>query len=102
MLDAALAILGETFRPQERQSEPHMALWTLKLTTSVTALEQEAEDLGRTPFTIGHLAIGVALAYLDFRFTHLAWRDGHPRLAAWHQTFNARPSVQANMPVDDR
>jgi glutathione S-transferase len=48
------------------------------------------------------VAIGVALGYLDFRFASLAWRDGHPKLAAWHETFNARPSVQANMPVDDR
>ena len=55
-----------------------------------------------SPFTVGHLTIGVALAYLDFRFDALRWRDGHPKLAAWHATFNARPSVQANMPVDDR
>ena len=27
MLDIALAWLGERFRPPERQSEPHMALW---------------------------------------------------------------------------
>ena len=30
--------------------------------------------------TIGHIAIGIALSYLDFRFADLAWRDGHPRL----------------------
>jgi hypothetical protein len=51
---------------------------------------------------VGHLAIGVALAYLDFRFADLSWRNGHPVLAEWHTTFNARPSVQANLPVDDR
>ena len=53
-------------------------------------------------FDIGHLAIGVALAYLDFRFDIEKWREGHPKLAAWHATFNARPSVVANPPVDDR
>ena len=31
MLDAALALLSEGFRPAERRSEPHMALWTTKL-----------------------------------------------------------------------
>jgi len=51
---------------------------------------------------MGHLAIGVALAYLDFRFADMAWRDGHPKLTAWHVTFDARPSVLANPPVDDR
>jgi len=102
MLDNALPLLGEGFRPPERQSEPHKALWRAKLVNCVEALEGEAEDLGRSAFSVGHIAIGVALAYLDFRFADLAWRDGHPKLAAWHATFNARESVQANMPVDDR
>ena len=65
--------------------------------------EAEAEALASSGFNIGHLTIGVALAYLDFRFAELAWRDGHPKLAAWHETFDMRPSVQAeNMPVDNR
>ena len=100
MLDSALPLLGEGFRSPERQSEPHKALWRAKLRASVEALEHEALDT--SGFTVGHLAIGVALAYLDFRFADLAWRDGHPKLSAWHATFNARPSVQANPVVDDR
>jgi glutathione S-transferase len=102
MLDAALALVVEGLRPAERQSEPHMALWRLKLTTSVDALEHEAEALADSAYSIGHLAIGVALAYLDFRLAALSWRTGHPLLAKWHATFDARPAVQANMPVDDR
>lgn len=102
MLDVALAALGERFRPGARQSEPHLALWHLKLRTCVDALEQEAEALARDPFNIGHLAIGVALDYLDFRFDSMKWRDGHLKLAAWHATFNTRPSVVANPPIDDR
>jgi glutathione S-transferase len=102
MLDTALPLLGEGYRPPERQSEPHKALWRAKLIACVQALEGEAEALATGGFTVGHLAIGVALAYLDFRFSSLAWRDGHPKLAAWHETFNARPAVRANVPVDDR
>jgi glutathione S-transferase len=102
MLDNALPLLAEGFRPPERQSEPHKDLWRAKLVACVGALENEAEALDRGDFTVGHLAIGVALGYLDFRFAELAWRDGHPKLAAWHQAFNARPSVRANVPVDDR
>jgi glutathione S-transferase len=102
MLDAALPLLSEGFRPPERQSEPHKGLWRAKLRASVDALEGEAEALGASGFTVGHLAIGVALAYLDFRFADLAWREGHPRLSAWHETFNARPTVAANPAVDDR
>src|ERR1700710_3127250 len=102
MLDNALPLLAEGFRPPEQQSEPHKELWRAKLIACVEALEAEADALQSSGFTVGHLTIGVALAYLDFRFAALAWRDGHPELAAWHETFNARPSVQANMPVDDR
>ncbi len=102
MLDNALPLLGEGFRPAERQSEPHKELWRAKLRACVDALEHEADALDAGGFTVGHLAIGVALDYLDFRFADLAWREGHPKLAAWHTTFNARPAVQANLPVDDR
>jgi glutathione S-transferase len=102
MLDIALAWLGERFRPAERQSAPHMALWEGKLRASVAALEQEADALASGRLTIGHIAIGIALSYLDFRFGDLGWRNGHERLAEWHAAFDARPSVQANPPIDDR
>jgi glutathione S-transferase len=102
MLDSALLLLGEGFRPPERQSEPHKDLWRAKLKACVEALETEADALAASAFTIGHLAIGVALAYLDFRFAALEWRNGHPKLTTWHETFNARPAVQAHPPVDDR
>lgn len=102
MLDSALLLLGEGLRPAERQSEPHKELWRTKLRACADALEQEAGELARTPFGIGHLAIGVALGYLDFRFGEMDWRQGHPRLAAWHAEFDGRASVAANRPVDDR
>lgn len=102
MLDAALPWLGERFRPAERQSQAHMDLWRAKLVASVESLEHEAEALRDGAYSIGHVAIGVALAYLDFRFGELSWRDGHPKLAAWHASFDARPAVLANPPIDDR
>ena len=102
MLDIALSWLGERFRPLDKQSQPHMLLWQTKIRCCIDALEQEADALAASRFAIGHIAIGIALAYLDFRFGDLNWRDGHSRLAAWDATFDARPSVQANPPVDDR
>ncbi len=102
MLDASLALLSEGFRPAERQSEPHKDLWRAKVRACLDALETEADSLAAGAFTVGHLAIGVALAYLDFRFGEVAWRTGHPKLAAWHESFNARASVLANPVVDDR
>jgi glutathione S-transferase len=102
MIDAALLLLGEGFRPAERQSEPHKALWRRKLVACVDALETEADDLTASAFDVGQLTIGVALGYLNFRFGDLHWQKDRPRLAKWHQHFDARPAVRANAPVDDR
>ncbi|HUN48977.1 MAG TPA: glutathione S-transferase N-terminal domain-containing protein [Stellaceae bacterium] len=101
MLDVLLQWLAERLRPAERVSQPHLDLWQLKIRACVDALEREAEDLAATPFGIGHIAIGVALAYIDFRFASENWREGRPRLARWQQEFDRRPSVLANLPVDD-
>ena len=100
MIDLGLLLLGERSRPEGHRSQPHTDLWTLKLRTSVAALEQEADAIAATAFTIGHVAIGVALGYLDFRFDALQWRTGHPRLTEWYVTFLKRPSVQANVPTE--
>jgi glutathione S-transferase len=102
MLDVALPWMSERLRPAERRSAPHMALWREKLEACVAALEDEAPALAGDAFGIGHIAIGVALGYLDFRFPEVTWRDGHPALVDWYEEFAARPSVQANAPVDDR
>jgi glutathione S-transferase len=102
MRDIALAWVGERFRPKEKQSMPHGALWEAKIRACVDALETEAGALAAGPLTIGHIGIGVALSYLDFRFDDLQWREEHERLAAWYATFDARPSVTATPVVDDR
>jgi glutathione S-transferase len=102
MLDIALAWLGERFRPPEQQSKPHMELWHAKIRSCVDALEREADTIAASRFSIGHIAIGIALAYLDFRFADLDWRNGHPRLASWQARFDERAAVLANPPIDDR
>ena len=78
-----------------------MQAWKLKTNVSVDMLEEEADALANSRFSIGHIALGVALGYIDFRFPSLAWRNDHPKLAAWHKSFEARPSVTANAPVDE-
>jgi glutathione S-transferase len=63
-------------------------------------LEQEAAALAGASFAIGHIAIGCALSYLDFRFADLNWRASHPLIASWHASFSARPSVRATQAVE--
>jgi glutathione S-transferase len=101
MLDTLIMWRGEQLRPPAQQSIKHMQAWKLKTRASVDMLEEEADPLADSRFSIGHIALGVALDYIDFRFGELAWREGHPRLTAWHDTFAARPSVRANQPADE-
>jgi glutathione S-transferase len=66
------------------------------------ALDTEAPSLERDPFDMGHIMIGCALSYADFRLAFLEWRKGHGAIARWHdETFVKRPSVVANTVVDD-
>jgi glutathione S-transferase len=98
-LDFLLLLRNEGERAHP--SEVHLSAYTTKRKAVVAALEKEANDLARSPFSIGHIAIGCALSYLDFRFAQDDWRTLHPAIARWHRDFCARPSVIATEPVDD-
>jgi glutathione S-transferase len=102
MLDVLLLWRRERDKPAERQEPALLAAFKLKIETALAALETEAPALDATPFDIGHVAIGCALSYLDFRFSAWDWRKGLPKLVAWHNTFESRPSVQKTTPVIDR
>ncbi len=41
----------------------------------------------------GSIAVAVTLGYIDFRLGELGWRNGRPKLAAFHAEFAARPSM---------
>jgi len=94
-------LLWRNERERARPSEAHLAAFAAKRKVVLAALDREADDLEASPFSIGHVAVGCALSYLDFRFAADDWRSGHPLAAAWHAKFAARPSVRATEPVDD-
>jgi glutathione S-transferase len=86
------------WRHERERSPPSQALldaFRSKYDATLHALEQEAATLREAPFAIGHIAVGCALSYLDFRFSDLDWRASYPLIAAWHASFSARPSVRA-------
>ena len=66
-----------------------------KTIAALDLLEAEAAAISDDSFSIGHIAIGCALSYLDFRFASLGWREGRPALTEWHARFSARPSAVA-------
>jgi glutathione S-transferase len=96
-----MMVLLRDERMREHPSQTHMDSTAARKTAVLNALEREAESLTTTPLSIGHIAIGSALCYLDFRYADDDWRKGHLHLANWHAAFAARPSVRATQPVDD-
>jgi glutathione S-transferase len=100
MLDNLVPWRNERLRPAAQQSPETLAAYDLKVRSAVSALDAEAEALGRARTSIGHVTLAVALGYIDFRFADLGWREGNGRLAAWHETFARRPSITGTVPVD--
>ncbi len=96
-----MMVLLRDERMRANPSDPHKASAAVRKAAVLKSLEREADALAATPFGVGHIAIGCALGYLDFRYADEDWRIAHQRLAAWHATFAARPSVRATEPVDD-
>jgi glutathione S-transferase len=101
LVDVAMMRLIERGKPESQRTPEIVASNERKTRESVKRLEADVAMLTDRAYDIGHVAIGTALGYLDFRFPDDNWRDGHPRLAAWHQTFLDRPAVIASPVVDD-
>jgi glutathione S-transferase len=100
-LDMLLLWRNERERPVALQYEKLLSAFQTKSDATLTLLESEAGGLD-DGFDIGHIAIGTALGYLDFRFPDQDWRAAAPRLAAWHKRFASRPSAVATEPLDDQ
>jgi glutathione S-transferase len=96
-----LLVLARNERLREQPSQIHLTSTAARTAAVLASLEREADALAARAFDIGHIAIGCALSYLDFRLAEEDWRKDHRRLAIWHAVFAARPSVQATRPVDD-
>jgi glutathione S-transferase len=100
LLDALLLWRSEIGKPAARQTPEWLATFALKTRNALKAIEADIEALAATPFDIGHVGIGTALAYLDFRFGDFDWRSEHSRTDAWAQQFAQRESVRKTAFVD--
>ena len=98
MLDAA--ILWRNEREREIPLPALIDAFEFKMRTSLKQLDDEAQALAEMPFSIGHITIGCALGYLDYRFADLDWRSIAPRLADWFAETLARPSFRTTGPID--
>jgi glutathione S-transferase len=96
VLDALILCRYEGLRPEDRRWEGWTDGQMVKAHQGLAA----AEDENLSGFsTIGHVAAGCMLGYLDFRFPEDGWRSRHPRLAAWYASIGERPSMRLTRPV---
>jgi glutathione S-transferase len=96
-----LLVLMRNERERAQPSELHHESAAARKTAVLKSLEYEAPALSASSFSIGHIAIGCALSYLDFRYADEDWRKNHLHLANWHASFAARRSFRATQPADD-
>jgi glutathione S-transferase len=97
ILEALQLRRQETSRPEAQQSAKVITKQKSKSDRGLLTLEDEADEFSDA-LTIGHVAIGCCLGYLDFRFKHEPWRETHPKLAKWYESFSARRSMTETMP----
>jgi glutathione S-transferase len=98
LLDAL--ILWRNEREREVPLGTLMEAFELKARAALKVLDDEAQALAETDLSIGHVTIGCALGYLDYRFDTLGWRAIAPRLAEWQADIARRPSFQSTEPID--
>ncbi len=100
MLEAALLMVYETrLRPEALRFAPWVEGQWAKVARALDAIEARGMVLLEGRLTMAHVAVAVALSYLDFRHAERHWRQDRPRLAAWEQEFSARASMVSTRPA---
>jgi len=96
-----LTRLEQTQRPDEQQSPKWIERQMGKVHAGIKAM---SHGHGDKPWCNGHaysladIAVGCALGYLDFRFSHIVWRTLYPNLARLNEKLTARPSFADTRP----
>lgn len=101
VLDAAVAALLESRRPDGQRSDAEIDRQLEKVDRSLDELERRASGrqwLHGDTMSLADISVGTALGYLDLRFGHRNWRDGHPALKALAERLFARKSFADTKP----
>jgi len=104
VMDAALLARMEAVWTKRTEAQRSQAWIDRQLGKIDASLGAMSKGLGDKPFCTGiHLsladiAVGCALAYLDFRFPQIAWRNDHPSLVRLLEKLEQRPSFAETRP----
>ncbi|HAA92235.1 MAG TPA: glutathione S-transferase [Rhodospirillaceae bacterium] len=92
-MDDAVKLAYEAARAPGARSPYWLGRWRQAVESALDTLEQEAESLAGN-FTIGPIAVGCFLGFLDQSRVIGDWRGYRGDLAGWFDDFNQRPSMQ--------
>ena len=103
--DAAVAALLESRRPQNLQDPAWISKQRSKVEHGLKAL---SDDLGKSKwcvndtFSLGDIALGCFLGYLDLRYQDINWKHQYPNLARHYDKLMKRASFKDSVPVDNK
>jgi glutathione S-transferase len=94
LADAAVAWVIEG--RQQPVNEASRARHIAAVTATLDVLERArlADEM-----TIGEVAVGCALGYLDFRIPDLDWKSSRPTLSDWYAKISEQPAMKATVPA---
>lgn len=101
IMDAAILMVYEgRVRPEDKRYDDWVeAQWT-KIERALDAIEARWMSHLAGPLDAAQIAVGCALAYVDFRLGARNWREGRTVLAAWEAEFAKGESMAASVPFD--
>ncbi|WP_298969578.1 glutathione S-transferase [uncultured Roseobacter sp.] len=101
IMDAAVSMSYEArLRPAEMQYGDWIEAQWAKVARAVSVLNARWMSHLSGPMDMGHISVGCALSYVDFRHGARNWRKGNEALAAWHAEFDSRASMHATKPPE--
>ncbi|MBU2980587.1 glutathione S-transferase [Lentibacter algarum] len=98
MDSAVLTFYEGRFRTPEQQSPEWIDAQWGKIAGALKVINERWMSHLAGPMDIGHISIGCALAYLDFRHDARNWRQGVDGLAEWYENFKERDSMKTTTP----
>jgi len=98
LMDAGVSRRYETaVRPEEKRWPDWVARQHARMEAGMDDLENNwASELAS--INAGSISVAVVLAYFDFRYADLGWRDNRPKLAAFYEDFAKRSAMTATQP----
>ena len=98
LMDAGVTIFLERKREASLQDAAWIARQRSKIDAALATLERNVSARsGNPPLTLGDIACGCALFWLEFRLPDIRWRE-RAALARWAEALEARPSFAATRP----